>query len=323
MHYSLQLNRCLFLLLFLEGSKQKKRQTDFVATNSTNNTMLASQPTNSTSSNSETLSLEQLYQDILEARKKIGPLIHHTPMVKSDTFSKMTESTVYLKEENLQKTGSFKARGALNACANLSEEQRQRGVICASSGNHAQGVAYSAHRLGISATVLMPKVTPIAKINATKGYHANVVIHGEVFDEALAKAVEVSKQENAPIFISPFNDRYVIAGQGTIGLEIMEDVPDADILVIPVGGGGLSCGIACAAKKMNPKLKVYGVEAESCPSMLQSLDQGFITGPTNISTICDGISVKRPGTITFPLAQQLLDGVVTVDDFEVSKVRLI
>ncbi len=261
---------------------------------------------------------ERIFEKIQDAREVLSDIIHITRLDQSSTFSKMTGGTIYLKLENLQKTGSFKVRGAAYAMSQLSDDEKKAGVIAASAGNHAQGVAYAATRLGIPSTIVMPVFSPIAKIHATRGYGANVVLHGTVFDEALAKAKELADETGAT-FLHPFNNENVIAGQGTIGLEIYESLPDVEVVSIPVGGGGLSAGIAIALKSMNPDIQIYGVEAESAASMYSSLKAGKLVGVTNLDTVCDGIAVKRVGDLTFKIAKDLFSGVTTVKELEVTR----
>ena len=225
---------------------------------------------------------------------------------------------MYLKLENLQKTGSFKVRGAAYAMSRLSERQRKAGVIAASAGNHAQGVAYAASRLGVAATIVMPSFSPVAKVQATRGYGAEVILYGTTFDDALAKALEISKT-SGETFMHPFNDENVIAGQGTIGLEILDSLPDVDIVAVPVGGGGLSAGIAIAMKELQPHVEIYGVEATTASSMKTSLEAGKVVGVDNLDTICDGIAVKKVGDLTYPIARELLSGVVTVEELQVTR----
>ncbi|MHA2015052.1 MAG: threonine ammonia-lyase [Candidatus Thorarchaeota archaeon] len=261
---------------------------------------------------------ERLFEKIQHARDVLRNIARVTPLDRSTTFSRMTGGEIYLKLENLQKTGSFKVRGAAYAMSQLSDEEKRAGVIAASAGNHAQGVAYAATRLGIKSTIVMPVFSPVAKIHATRGYGANVVLHGTVFDEALAKAKEIA-QETGATFIHPFNNEDVIAGQGTIGLEIMEALPDVDVIAVPVGGGGLVSGIAIAAKHIRPEVEVYGVEAASAAAMRESLAAGHLVKAERLDTICDGIAVKQPGELTFEIAKDLLSGVVTLEELEVTR----
>jgi threonine dehydratase len=259
-----------------------------------------------------------LYEKIEHAREVLKGIIHSTRLDHTSTFSRLTNGDVYMKLENLQKTGSFKVRGAAYAMSQLSEDDKKAGVIAASAGNHAQGVAYAATRLGIESTIVMPVFSPVAKIQATEGYGAKVVLHGSTFDEALSYALEAAKK-NGMTFIHPFNDENVIAGQGTIGLEILDELPDLDVIAIPVGGGGLSSGIAIAIKHHRPDVEIYGVEAASAASMRESLDNGKIQKVEGLDTICDGIAVKQVGEKTFQIAQDLLTDVVTVEELQVTR----
>ncbi len=261
---------------------------------------------------------ERMFEKIEDARRVLKDIAKVTPFDKSTTFSKMTGGEIYLKLEHLQKTGSFKVRGAAYAMSQLDEDEKKAGVIAASAGNHAQGVAYAATRLGIKSTIVMPIFSPVAKIHATKGYGANVVLHGVAFDDALAKAREIAEETGAT-FIHPFNNENVIAGQGTIGLEIMEALPETEIISVPVGGGGLATGIAIAAKHINPDVQVYGVEAASAAAMRDSLASGQLVTATRLDTVCDGIAVKQPGKMTFEIAKDKLSGVVTVEELEVTR----
>ncbi|MFW9794869.1 MAG: threonine ammonia-lyase [Candidatus Thorarchaeota archaeon] len=260
----------------------------------------------------------KIYSKILDAREVLGDIKHVTRLDTSSTFSRITGGKVYLKLENLQKTGSFKVRGAAYAMSQLTDKEKEAGVIAASAGNHAQGVAYAATRLGIKSTIVMPVFSPVAKIQATEGYGANVVLHGAAFDDALAHA-RATAEETGATFLHPFNDEDVIAGQGTIGLEILDECSDVDIIAVPVGGGGLVSGIAIAVKEQRPEVEVYGVEAESAASMKASLESGKITKVENLDTVCDGIAVKKPGKLTFGIAKDLLTGVVTVEELEVTR----
>jgi threonine dehydratase len=259
-----------------------------------------------------------IFSKILDARKVLDGIIHVTRLDKSSTFSRITEGEVYLKLENLQKTGSFKVRGAAYAMSQLTDKEKEAGVIAASAGNHAQGVAYAATRMGIKSTIVMPIFSPIAKIQATQGYGADVVLHGATFDDALAHALETGYNTGAT-FLHPFNDDDVIAGQGTIGLEILDELPDVDIVAIPVGGGGISTGIAVAIKEQKPDVDIYGVEAASAASMHASLSAGKVTSVSNLDTVCDGIAVKTVGEKTFRIAKELLKGSVPVEELEVTR----
>ncbi len=227
------------------------------------------------------------------------------------------DGNVYLKTENLQNTGSFKLRGAYYKISSLSEEEKKHGVIACSAGNHAQGVAFAATKNGIPSVICLPDGAPISKVEATKGYGAQVVLVPGVYDDAYNKALELQK-EKGYTFIHPFDDEDVIAGQGTIGLEILSQLPQADAVVVPVGGGGLISGIAFAIKSLNPKIKVYGVQAEGAASMVESLKEEEIVQLERVNTIADGIKVKEPGNHTFDLCQKYVDDIVTVSDDEVA-----
>jgi threonine dehydratase len=258
------------------------------------------------------------YSKMLEAREVLKGIAHKTRLDHSTTFSKITQGEVYLKLENLQKTGSFKVRGATYAMSQFTDTEKKAGVIAASAGNHAQGVAYAASRLGIKSTIVMPAFSSVAKIQATEGYGANVILYGDAFDDALAHAKETSEKTGAT-FLHPFNDENVIAGQGTIGLEILEECPDVDVIAVPIGGGGLISGISIAVKEQRPDVEVYGVEAASAASMQASLEAGKIIRVENLDTVCDGIAVKTPGNLTFKISKDLLSGVVTVEELEVTR----
>ena len=260
-------------------------------------------------------------QSIQEAQETIKGVAKKTPLIESPALGKTVGGEVYFKYENLQKTGSFKIRGAANKIAHLTAEEAERGVIAASAGNHAQGVALAATARGIKATIAMPETTPIAKISATKGYGGNVVLCGSSYDDAYAKAREIQKETNA-VFAHPFDDEYVIAGQGTIALEILEDLPDADVVLVPVGGGGMISGIAAGLKLSNPKIKVIGVETVNVPSMNKSIEQGeVITGPA-ATTVAEGINVRTPGAITFEMVKKYVDEIVTVTEDEIANAML-
>ena len=266
--------------------------------------------------------MDVTFRDIQEARSHLKDVVYKTGLVHNTTFSEMTGNFIYLKTENLQKTGSFKLRGAFNKIANLPKEQKQYGVIAASAGNHAQGVAMAATAYGIKSTIVMPKHAPLSKIAATKSYGAEVVLYGEVYDEAYEKARQIQKQSGA-VFVHPFDDREIIAGQGTIGIEILEDIPDADIIVVPIGGGGLISGIAIAAKHMKPDIKIIGVQTKNLPSMARSLSQNHITTVEGPATIADGIAVKTPGELTFKIVKKFVDDIVTVDEDEIANAILL
>lgn len=239
--------------------------------------------------------------------------VHNTPLDRSRTFSDLTGCDLYLKLENLQKTGSFKIRGAYNKIQSLSQAEKEKGVIAASAGNHAQGVAYAANLAGIKSTIVMPEVAPLAKIIATRGYKAEVVLSGLVYDDAFEKAKTIQAQ-TGQTFIHAFNDPHVIAGQGTIGLEILKAMDDVSAVVVPIGGGGMAAGIALAIKEKAPHVKVFGVQAQGAPSMYISKREHALKATPDAVTIADGIAVKSPGDITFSLIERYLDDIVVVDD---------
>lgn len=257
------------------------------------------------------------FSDIVSARSTLRGVAKNTTLLHSKSFSTMSDANIYLKLENMQTTGAFKVRGAYNKLANLSIEEREKGVVAASAGNHAQGVAFSATKLGMQSTIFMPIFTPPLKVLATKGYGANVVLMGDSFDDAFIGSQEYTKEHNAT-YIHPFNDPLIIAGQGTIGLEVYEQMPDVDAVIVPIGGGGLIAGIAMAIKEMNPKVKVIGVNAAGAASMVGSLKANEIITLPSVSTIADGIAVKTPGNLTFELVQKYVDDVVTVTDTEIA-----
>ena len=258
---------------------------------------------------------------IKEARETIKDIIEETPLLESVKMSEKTGANVYLKCENLQKTGSFKIRGACNKIANLTDEEKANGVIASSAGNHAQGVALGAKMNGIKSTIVMPSTAPLAKVNATRGYGAEVVLEGLVYDDAYAKAVELQKETGAT-FLHPFNDEYVIAGQGTISLEILEQLENVDTIICPIGGGGILAGIAVGAKAIKPNIKIVGVQTSNIPSMKVSLENGKVTTAFKDITIADGIAVKTPGDITFDIINELVDEIVVVDEEEIAQAML-
>lgn len=259
-------------------------------------------------------------KDILEARERLAGVINtNLPLERSGYFSQLTGGNVYLKYENRQKTGSFKVRGAYNKIAKLAKERKLEAVIAASAGNHAQGVAYAAHANGIKATIVMPKSTPLAKILATQGYGADIILFGDCYDDAYTHAKEL-EQKTGATFIEPFNDFDVIAGQGTIGVEIFNELKDTDIVVVPAGGGGLLAGVAKAVKCLNPKVKVIGVQAQKADAMVRSFKEKKLSPLSKIYTIADGIAVKKPGDKTFSIIENDVDEMVTVTDDEIASV---
>ncbi len=251
--------------------------------------------------------------DFQEASEYLKGKINRTPLYRSSTLGKLFGCELYLKLENFQKTGSFKARGALYRMSKLTPEEKKRGVITASSGNHAQGVAYAASFNGIKAKIVMPETSVPAKINAVQNYGAEVVLYGNDYSDAKLKADEIARMDDS-VFIEAFNDENVITGQGTVGLEIIEDLPDVDIIVVPVGGGGLISGISMASRLMKPSVKIIGVESEMSDSMRLSVQEGRVVPHTNGNSIADGISVKYPGEITLSIVSKYVDDIVTVSD---------
>jgi threonine dehydratase len=262
-------------------------------------------------------------QQIEDAQQRIGEAVYRSPCPKSEQFKELTDcATLNCKLENLQRTGAFKERGALNKLLTLSADERGRGVIAASAGNHAQGLAYHAGRQGVNTTIVMPERTPLIKVTRTRSYGARVVLHGSNFDEAYAEALRIQDKENR-VFVHPFNDPLIIAGQGTIGLELLEQCPYMDMVVVPIGGGGLISGVACALKETNPRIKVIGVQASAIASMKASVDAGKLVELPAGTTIADGISVKRPGDYTFEMIRRYVDDIVTVDEEEIANAILL
>jgi threonine dehydratase len=258
---------------------------------------------------------------IQAARARIGESIHVSPCHLSHHLSELAGLPIHLKLENLQRTGSFKERGALNKLLTLNEVERKRGVIAASAGNHAQGVAFHAAALGIRAQIVMPLATPLVKVASTRAFGADVILHGASYDEACEEALR-RRIEEGRTFIHPFDDPDVICGQGTIALELLEQVPDLEAIVVPIGGGGLISGIACALKETNPRVRVVGVEPEKLPSMLRAREAGQPVTIAPEATIADGIAVRRAGDITLPLVTRYVDEIVTVDDEEIASAIL-
>ena len=253
--------------------------------------------------------------DIKKAQQILSAHARKTPLVKSFYLSSKTGGEIYLKFENMQLTGSFKFRGAFNKISNLSEEEKERGAIACSAGNHAQGGALSAHLLRIKSKIVMPTTAPKAKVDATRGYGSEVILYGETFDDAKAKCEEIIK-ETGETYLHPFDDVEVMAGQGTIGIDILDDIWDVDTVIVPIGGGGIISGIAVALKSFNPSINVIGVQAENVHGMKASVDQGEIVKHYVAPTIADGCAVKVPGVITFEIVKQIVDEIVTVSEEE-------
>ena len=259
------------------------------------------------------LTLDKIYH----AQYVLKDALRDTEILHSHALSLITDCELYLKPENLQRTGSFKVRGAYYKISQLSEAEKKKGVIACSAGNHAQGVALASKKFGIKAKICMPAGAPISKVEATKNYGAEAILVPGVYDDAYAEAERLQKQHGYT-FIHPFDDEDVIAGQGTIGLEILNQLGDVDIVVVPIGGGGLVAGVAYAVKSLNPKIKVYGVQSSGAPSMLNSIHDGKVETLPSVSTIADGIAVKCPGSITFDLCSKYVDDIVSVTDEQVS-----
>lgn len=250
-----------------------------------------------------------------EASEAVSKVTQETKLVYSEYYSSQTGNKVYFKPENMQYTGAYKVRGAYYKISTLSEEEKQRGLITASAGNHAQGVAYAAKLAGIPATIVMPTPTPLIKINRTKGYGAEVVLAGDVFDEACEYAYKLA-EERGLTFVHPFNDLAVATGQGTIAMEIIKELPTVDYILVPIGGGGLCAGVSTLAKLLNPKIKVIGVEPAGANCMQESLKAGHVVALPTVNTIADGTAVKCPGDKIFPYIQENVDEIITIDDNE-------
>ena len=250
-----------------------------------------------------------------EAAEIVGRVTLETKLVYSEYFSEITGNKVYLKPENMQYTGAYKVRGAYYKISTLSEEERSKGLITASAGNHAQGVAYAAKKFGVKAVVVMPTTTPLMKVNRTKSYGAEVILHGDVYDEACEHALRLA-EENGYTFIHPFNDLSVATGQGTIAMEIVKELPTVDYILCPIGGGGLCTGVSTLAKLLNPNIKVIGVEPAGANCMQESVRQGQVVTLPKVNTIADGTAVKTPGDLLLPYIEQNVDDIITVEDEE-------
>jgi threonine dehydratase len=260
--------------------------------------------------------------DIQNAMSRVRDSIYLSPCAYSETFSRLTGNSVYLKLDNLQKTGAFKERGALNKLLSLTEQERSRGVIAASAGNHAQGVAYHAGKRGIRAQICMPLTTPLIKVSSTRGYGAEVVLHGANYDEAFQEA-EKRSQEQCLTLVHAFDDDLVIAGQGTLGMELLQQHADLEAVIVPIGGGGLIGGLACAVKEVAPKVRIVGVQTSRLPSMKVAIAEGKPVTLTPAATVADGIAVRRAGDRTLPLVQKYVDDIVTVDEEEIANAVLL
>ena len=266
--------------------------------------------------------MEMLTLDAFEeAAECVKRVTRETKLIYSDYFSAQTGNKVYLKAENMQVTGAYKIRGAYFKTSTLTEEERAKGLITASAGNHAQGVAYAAKAYGCKAVIVMPETTPLMKVNRTKSYGAEVVLHGDVYDEACEYAYQLA-EEHGYTFIHPFDDPAVATGQGTIAMEIVKELPLVDYILVPIGGGGLATGVSTLAKLLNPKIRVIGVEPEGAACMKASLERGEVTTLPTVNTIADGTAVKTPGTNIFPYIQKNIDEIITVSDDELVVVFL-
>lgn len=261
-------------------------------------------------------------ENVLQASKNLEGVIDRTPVCYSEVFSEESGNNVYIKAENLQKTGAFKLRGAAHKIACLSEEDKKRGLIASSAGNHAQGVALAATLAGAPATIVMPMTTPLIKVESTRRFGAEVVLHGSCYDDAYEKALEIQAERDLT-FVHPFDDIDVIAGQGTIALEILEEHPDTDILLVPVGGGGLISGIAYTAKQIKPDIKVYGVEPVGARAMHLSLQREELTELDIVNTIAEGVAVKKPGRLAFDIIPKYVDDILIVDDYDIMEAFLL
>lgn len=259
--------------------------------------------------------------DIFHAAKQLDGVAVKTKLIESPYFSSLCGGTVYLKPENLQNTGSFKLRGAYNKISQLSAAERAKGVITASAGNHAQGVAFSAQKLGVKAVICMPATTPILKVEATRAYGAEVVLYGDTFDDAYARSLELQK-EKGYVYIHPFNDIQVLLGQGTVAKEIIDDCPDIDTILVPIGGGGLASGIAMATKLVNPKVKVIGVEPAGAACMEAAFKAGKVVTLPAVDTVADGCAVKTAGDLTYAFCRKYLDEIITVSELEIMSALL-
>ena len=250
-----------------------------------------------------------------EASERVKEVILPTNLIYSEYYSAQTGAKVYFKPENMQYTGAYKVRGAYYKISTLSEEERAKGLITASAGNHAQGVAYAAKIFGVKAVIVMPTTTPLIKVNRTKSYGAEVVLHGDVYDDACAYAMKLA-EENGYTFVHPFDDEVVATGQGSTAMEIFKELPTVDIILVPIGGGGLACGVSTLAKLLNPNITVIGVEPAGANCMQVSLKNGEVTSLPGVSTIADGTAVKTPGSNIFPYIQKNIDDIITVDDHD-------
>lgn len=266
--------------------------------------------------------MEITLKDVKIAQENIARFVRRTTLEKSHTITNMIGQEVFFKYENHQKTGSFKLRGAANKVINIANQGTAKGVIAASAGNHAQGVAFAASNLNIPAKIVMPKGAPITKVSATQGYGAQVILEGYTYDDCYNHAIEIAKKEQLT-YVHAFDDKDVIAGQGTIGLEILEQNPNVKNIIVPIGGGGLIAGVLLAVKETNPNIKVIGVQASGAPAMAQSFKHGSLIQTPQVNTIADGIAVKKPGELTYGLVNKYVDDIVTVDEEEIARAILL
>lgn len=258
---------------------------------------------------------------VYEAARALDGVTKKTRLLESPFFSSLSQNDVYLKPENLQNTGSFKLRGAYNKIAHLTEEERSKGVITSSAGNHAQGVALAAQRLGVNAVICMPATTPLLKVEATRSYGAEVVLAGDTFDDAYKRSLELQK-EKGYVYVHPFNDRDVLLGQGTTALEIIDELKDVDAILVPIGGGGFASGVAFATKSVRPEVKVIGIEPMGATCMANSFAAGHVTTLAGVETVADGCAVKTPGDLTFAFCRKYLDDIITVSEMEIMSALL-
>ena len=258
---------------------------------------------------------------VYEAARALDGVTKKTRLLESPFFSSLSQNDVYLKPENLQNTGSFKLRGAYNKIAHLTEEERSKGVITSSAGNHAQGVALAAQRLGVNAVICMPATTPLLKVEATRSYGAEVVLAGDTFDDAYKRSLELQK-EKGYVYVHPFNDRDVLLGQGTTALEIIDELKDVDAILVPIGGGGFASGVAFATKSVRPEVKVIGVEPVGAACMANAFAAGHVTTLAGVETVADGCAVKTPGDLTFAFCRKYLDDIITVSEMEIMSALL-
>ena len=259
--------------------------------------------------------------DVYRADKNLSGVVKKTKLIQSDFFSEISGNEVFLKPENMQHTGAFKLRGAYNKISQLSDAEKAKGVITSSAGNHAQGVAFAAQKLGVKAVICMPATTPILKVEATKNFGAEVILHGDGFDDAFKYSLELQKKHGY-IYVHPFNDREVLLGQGTTALEIINELKDVDAILVPIGGGGFASGVALATKLVSPQVKVIGVEPENAACMKAALDAGKIVTLASSDTVADGCAVKTAGTLTFEFCKKYLDEIITVNEMEIMSALL-